>query len=382
MKKDKLKLYFSEIILMLVLFIALFVSSNNARIVLSIILLIFTCLVKTLSKKRRIIKHNAKEVAFLMAGFGLLYVGVFYLSGFLVYKFSRQVITFGWSTFLKIIIPLTIIIVCSEYIRFWLLSQDGRIRIKNSNKDYSKSLTLINMVLMDLVVYVGVYNLSSLKSFLSLVGFIAFASISSNFFYNYYSKRFGVTGIIIYRLITVLYVYIIPIIPNMYIYFRSFLRMIYPYIMYLVLEKTYGKTNIVEPYNTRRKEALVISGSIIFMAIFSMLISCQFKYGILVIGSESMHGAINKGDATIYETYEGQTIKTGDIIIFDYKNTRLIHRVVSSQRVDGEIRYFTKGDANAINDPSYRTAGDIIGISRLKLKYLGIPTLWLNELFK
>ena len=382
MKKDKLKLYFSEIILMLVLFIALFVSNRISRIALSIILLIFTCLIRFTSKKRRIIKHISKEVAFLMAGLGLIYVGVFYAFGFIVYKFSRQAITFSISTILRYIIPLTIIIVCSEYIRYWLLSQDGRIRIRNTNKDYAKSLTLFNMVLIDLVIYVGVYSLTNLNSFLSLIGFIAFASISSNIFYNYYTHRFGVRGIIIYRLITVLYVYIIPIVPKMYIYFRSFIRMIYPYIMYLILESTYGKTNVVEPYNTRKKEALVITFSILFMAIFTMLISCQFKYGILVIGSESMTGAINKGDATIYESYNGQTIKNGDIIIFNYKNTRLIHRVVDSKKVNGEIRYYTKGDINATNDPEYRIKSDIIGISRINIKYLGIPTLWLNELFK
>lgn len=367
---------------MLVLFIALFVSSSNARIVLSIILLFFTFLIKTLSKKRKIIKHISKEVAILMAGLGLIYVGAFYVLGFLVYNFSRQAITFSLSTLLRYILPLTIIIVTSEYIRYWLLSQDGRIRIKNSNKDYSKSLTLINMVLIDLVIYVGVYNISNLGSFLSLVGFIAFASISSNLFYNYYSNRFGVTGIIVYRLIIALYVYIIPIIPNMYIYFRSFVRMIYPYIMFLILESTYGRTNYVQPYNTRKKEALLITFSLIFMALFTMLISCQFKYGILVIGSESMTGAINKGDATIYETYDGQSIKDGDIIIFNYKNTRLIHRVVSSKRVNGEIHFFTKGDANAMNDPGYRTPSDIVGISRVTVKYLGIPTLWLNEMFR
>jgi len=45
------------------------------------------------------------------------------------------------------------------------------------------------------------------------------------------------------------------------------------------------------------------------MVLITMLISCQFKYGILVIGSESMTGTINVGDAVIYESYNNETIK-------------------------------------------------------------------------
>mgnify|MGYP003305586767 CR=1 FL=1 len=47
--------------------------------------------------------------------------------------------------------------------------------------------------------------------------------------------------IIIYKLITLLYSYIIPIIPDVLVFFRSILRMIYPYIIYLVLEYSYSK---------------------------------------------------------------------------------------------------------------------------------------------
>ncbi len=381
MKKDKIKLYFLEIILFAVLFIALFVSTSTSRIVLSIILLIFAVLVKTFLKKDKIINYLSKEVTFLMAGMGLLYVGIFYLFGYIAYSFTQQIITFSLGTFVRYIMPLSIIIVSSEIIRFGFLSQDGKIRIHNSNRDYAKALTIINMILIDLIVYINVYDIHRLDGFLALIGFVAFASVSSNLFYNYYSKRFGIIGIIVYRLITVLYVYIIPFVPNMYIYFRSFLRMVYPYVMYLVMESSYSKTTFVKSYSARRKDAFVISGLVAFMVLFTMLISCNFRYGIIVVGSGSMTGAIDKGDATIYEAYSGQKIKTGDIIIFEHNGARKIHRVVETKNVNGEVRYYTKGDANSMNDSEYRTRGDIIGISRLNIKYIGIPTLWLNELF-
>lgn len=381
MKKDKIKLYFLEIILLVVLFIALFVSTSVTRVMLSMLLLMFSFWIKTFLTKDRLISHISKETTILMICMGILYVGVFFLFGYIAYSFNKQIITFSVQTFINYILPLSIIIVTSEIIRFAFLSQDGHIRIRNSNRDYAKILTIINMILVDLIVYINVYDIRRLDGFLALIGFVAFASISSNLFYNYYSKRFGITGIIAYRLITVLYVYIIPYIPDMYIYFRSFLRMIYPYIMYLVMESTYSKTTFVKSYNARRKDALVITGLFVFMILFTMLISCNFKYGIMVVGSSSMTGAIDKGDATIYESYNGQKIKTGDIIIFEHDGAKKIHRVIATKSVNGEVRYYTKGDANSMNDADYRTRGDIIGISRLTIKYIGVPTLWLNELF-
>ena len=61
---------------------------------------------------------------------------------------------------------------------------------------------------------------------------------------------------------------------------------------------------------------------------------------------------------------------------------KTIHRVIKVSSVDGEIRYYTKGDANKDADEEYRTNKDIIGVVRLKVKYIGLPTLWLRSLFE
>ena len=58
----------------------------------------------------------------------------------------------------------------------------------------------------------------------------------------------------IYRLITILYAYVIPITPNVYIFFRIFLRLLYPYIMYIVIEKLFSKNDYTVMIKDRRKE--------------------------------------------------------------------------------------------------------------------------------
>ena len=158
--------------------------------------------------------------------------------------------------------------------------------------------------------------------------------------------------------------------------------MIYPYFIYLFLESSYAKTNTIVAYSDKKKSIIGTTILVLTMASFVMLISCRFRYGILVIGSGSMTGTINKGDAVVFESYKKQEIEEGNIIIFLNNNdTQTIHRVVEIKNVNGEVRYFTKGDANDKVDDGYITKDKIIGVSNFKIKYIGYPTIWVRDLF-
>ncbi|MBP5678418.1 MAG: signal peptidase I [Bacilli bacterium] len=381
MKENKLKLYGLEVILLLILFVALFVSNNMTQPLLALTLCLYWLVVRKLFLRKQKPSLYEKEIMYLLIGLALLYVGLFYLMGLCFYTFSKQIEVFGLKSLFKNIIPITIIIIASEYIRNLFITQDGSIKIKKKEIDIPKFLMFINMVLVDLIVYRSVYNLTSLSGLLSLVGFILCASVACNLFYNYVTKRYGQKGIIGYRLITALYVYIIPVIPNMYIYFRSFLRMVYPYIMYLILEYGYTKEKYAVSYRDKQKNLVKITVILVLAGLFTMLISCQFRFGLIVIGSGSMEGTIDYGDAAIFESYKNQRIKKGDIIIYQKDDLRLIHRVIDIQQVNGEMRYFTKGDANDYVDSDYRKVNDIVGIYHFKIKYIGYPTLFVNDLF-
>lgn len=111
-----------------------------------------------------------------------------------------------------------------------------------------------------------------------------------------------------------------------------------------------------------------------------MLISCKFKYGALVIGSGSMNGTINKGDVIIYETLN-EKVEVGDIIVFFNEDVRVIHRVVRKKDSGSGMKYYTKGDANSNEDEGYREESDIIGKVRIRLPYIGQPTVMINEFF-
>jgi len=380
MKRDTIKICFFELMLIVILFFALFASKIFDRIILSIVMLVYMALVILFLKKRKIKSINKKQVTILMLIFAMVYLGVFYLMG-LYFGFERSKIVLSvWSLF-RFIIPLSIIILTSEIIRNIFLSQKLFIGIKSIKINFSLVLTYISMVLVDLLIYTGVYDLNNLNDFLVALGFVLFASLSCNLLFNYISKRYGSIGIVIFRLITVLFVYIIPIIPNVYLFFRTFLRMLYPYIIYVILEKLFSKNDFAVAYNDKKKEFIGNTFLLISISLLIMLISCQFRYGILVIGSSSMTGSINKGDAVIYESYTDQAIKNGQVIVFDYNNMRTVHRVIDIKKVNGEVRYFTKGDANKDADLGYITKEKINGLVRLRIKYIGYPTIWVRNLF-
>lgn len=46
------------------------------------------------------------------------------------------------------------------------------------------------------------------------------------------------------------------------------------------------------------------------------------------------------------------------------------------------IYYKTKGDHNSNYDSNLTSSNDVIGIYKFKIKYIGYPSLWLEQLLK
>jgi signal peptidase I len=152
--------------------------------------------------------------------------------------------------------------------------------------------------------------------------------------------------------------------------------------MYIVIEKLFSKNDYTVMIKDRRKEIFANTIMIVIATLFVMLVSCQFRFGLLVVGSESMTGTLDKGDALIFEKYTTQEIVEGQVIIFNYENIQTIHRVIDIQKVNGEYRYFTQGDANSKPDEGYRVKDDISSLVKLRIKYIGYPTLFVRSIFE
>ena len=230
--------------------------------------------------------------------------------------------------------------------------------------------------------YTGTIDFSNLDSILTVIGYVLFSSIANNLLFNYISIRYDTKGIIIFRLVANLYTYIIPIIPDVFMFMMSFYKMLYAYLVYIAMDKLFSKNDFVISYSEKRRMFIGNTIIMIFTALLIMLVSCEFKYGLMVIGSESMTGTLDMGDAVIFEAYVGQEILNGQVIIFDYNNIKAVHRVIKIMNVNGVNRYYTKGDANKEQDDGYITEKDIHGLVKIRIKYIGYPTLMVRKLFE
>ena len=374
MNSEKIRLYLIELALVIFLLLAMVFSNIFTRQVIAIVLLVFMAICIKFIKNDKLEPINKKQIIILLTSIAVIYVALIYILGIFTGFYNATVKLSLWSI-INYIIPYTVIIISSEIIR-------KNILLKEDKK--SKAIILIAMVILDVILYTNIYNLKTVKDYFTLVTFIVFSSIANNILYNYIVIKYkNIKAIIAYRLITTLYMYVIPIVPNIYIFFESIIKLIVPYIIYVILEALYVRNKPIISRTQKRSEKIISIILCIIVAIIILLISCRFKYGVLVIGSESMTGTLNKGDIIIYEKYdEKEEIKTGDIVIYKIEDIQIVHRVTDQKNLGEEIRYYTKGDANVQEDDGYREREDIVGKVKGRIPYIGYLTLWINDMYE
>lgn len=375
MKSGKLRLYIIEITLIIFLLLAMIFNKIITRQVISVILLVYMIITVKFIKTDKIQTISSKKLTLLFVAFGAIYVSTLYLLGIFFGFYSSTVKLTLWSI-INYIVPYIVIIISSEYIRKTILLKESKV---------SKILITIALAILDTLLYTNIFSLSTIKDYFTVIVFVIFSSIANNILYNYIIvKHRNVQAIILYRIITTLYMYIIPITPDIHIFFDTVIRLVVPYVIFLVLELAFEKKTI-KILSTKQKivQTIITLILVAIVTIVIMLVSCKFKYGLVVIGSGSMTGTINKGDIIFFEKYNNRDeIKTGEVVIFKSEELQIVHRVIDQRVLGEETRYYTKGDANLQEDDGYREKKDIIGLVKGKIPFIGYLTLWINDMVK
>lgn len=371
MPKDKKILYLISISTLALLLVALFIPYSGSRYIAAILLLLTVGICFAFIKKRSILSYNKNQVLGLMTIIALVYLMLFYLTG-LYFGFMSSYQSFGKS-FLTLILPSTIIIIAIEIIRSIMLAQ--------KNKAVSV-ICFISCVMADVLMKYSLSDVETFNRFMDIVGLTLLPSIMANTLYHYVSSKYGRLPNIVYRLIITLYAYILPVVPAVTEVLVSLMNIILPIAVFAFIHGLYENK---KSYASKKKKGWLAYASmlitIVLITSIVMLISCQFKYGALVIATESMTGELNKGDITIYESYDDQIIQTGQVIVFKKGDSKVVHRVAKIENIDGTLRYYTKGDIYKELDSGYVLEGDIIGLANYKVPYLGYPTIWLRNAF-
>ena len=365
MATDKKKIYIVSMLALAVLLLALFVPVGMGTAAAAVLLI----------KKRTALSLNSGMVLLLMGTIGALYLMGYYVSALFV-GFTKTGYGLKADIIFQLTLPIAGIIVASELLRYVLCAQKNKI---------ATCCAYLICLLSDVVVCSNLAGITNFATFMDVVGLTLFPGLLYNLLYNYLSVRYGWKPNLLFRAFTVWAFYLIPYGSAVADSLMAFINLMLPIAIYFFIDALYEKKRRyalqkVSRFSRVVSKALTVVALIIMIGTV-MLISNHFYYGAYVIATESMTGELNKGDVAVCERYEEQFIQEGQVIVFEQSNSVIIHRVVDIEIINGNTRYYTKGDANEDRDAGYITQSDILGLVNYKLPFLGYPTIWMRSLF-
>lgn len=370
--QDKKTLYLVTTALLAILVLTLFIGTAYVRSVGAVVLATFAFTVHYTVKKRSILSFYKTQVLMLLTVIAVFYLILLYISG-IYFGYAKSYPTLSFNSIIYYVLPSVITIFSVEKIRSVLLAQGDKV---------INVLTFTACVAAELLISSAISSISSFNKLMDLICLTLFPAVTANILYNHVSRRYGAMPNIVFRLIFSLYAYVVPIVPYIPSAIHAFVKLLYPLLAYLFISGLYVKKRRYALKRSSKIGGIITALTFAVMIAIIMVVSCQFKYGMIVIATDSMTGEINVGDAIVYESYTNQYVNEGDIIVFDRDGAKIVHRVEEIERINDVNRYYTKGDNNDVQDAGFITESDIVGIVKFKVAMMGQPTLWIKGLFK
>ena len=270
------------------------------------------------------------------------------------------------------IVPLIMYIIFREMLRWNVFNSidDNKIRM---------FLCCTFFILLDLTGNVTGSDIYSKSTALNFITLTLVPIIFKNIVYSHIIKDSGYKSIILFDLIFTLYPYVLPFVPNPNQYILSIINLIVPVLLVFriesFLEITNKGLNRNEYYKKKVSDFFVPT---LLILTFAYLFSGYFKYYAVVVASESMKPSLNKGDLVVIDQ-KSHNLDKSDIIAYRKGAKIIIHRINKIEKNGDDINYYTKGDNNRKNDDLIVKDDMILGKVKLRLPYVGYPTVWFNN---
>ena len=377
MKKGFNKILILEIILLIFLLFNSFVFKIANMYVISGIMLPFLILMIVLNGFEKDNYRYKKDVLLNIIIFLLMYYFITYFlglfSGFVKSSYSLSFINIIKNTF-----PVIALILISELMRYVLF---------NKTKRNLPCLIIgcLLFVMVDVNTMVHIYDVKTALGITKMICLVVFPSITKNIFLTYLTMKVGYKNGIIYRLITEISTYLLPIFPDFGEYINVLLKTVLPIAIMARLNNMFNYYSVRKIKDSRYNSRKLVLYSVITFALLTivLLTSGLFTYQALTIGSGSMSPAIEKGDVIVLKSMkneEARKIKKGDVLVYNHDNKIIVHRVIKKSNNGETISFKTKGDYNNAKDSWTVKQEDVIGIVKFRIRWVGMPTVALNEL--
>lgn len=309
----------------------------------------------------------------------LIYIAIYYITTYLLglfIGFSRNIYSINMTNLINNIVPLIILIPIAEIYRYIINN-----KIKNNY--WLLGLSVLAFSMIDITFTLSAVNFNDFYSILKTFGLFILPSIAKNFMLTYISFKVSYKPNIIYRYLIEIPKYILPIIPNFGAYIESVIYFTFPILVFIMIYNNFKKREKVIISSKKNKRSKIIyTIAILLIVIMVGLTSGYFKYQAIVIATGSMTPNINKGDIVIVEKLNEKEIlnlKKGEILVFHREDKIVVHRIYEVYSSGYETFFKTKGDHNESPDGYLIETSEVIGTVKFKIRYIGYPTVALNE---
>ena len=320
-------------------------------------------------EKNYLTRISVRYVVIVLLSYVLIIYGLGLFTGF-----TKSIYNMSLLGIFKNIFPIVFAVIFKEIIRY--------VVAYNSKKDVKPIIFLtVIYILVDIVN--GSFGMS-FNSFYQVFHFVCLTilpSIAKQALLSYITYYVNFIPSLIYALVFEIAPFVLPIYPALGDYLNAVISIIVPFIVFVTIKKWvnyHDKTTIkVRGYFVK----LMIIPVTLFLIIIILLVSGLFNYKMIAIGSDSMNPTYYRGDAIIYEKTKPGDIKKKDILVFEYNHSVITHRVVNITKKNGQLMFQTKGDNNEKADLELTSEENVLGKVKYIVKYVGYPTIWINEKF-
>lgn len=373
MKKSYKKLILFETFVFIILLLNSFESSilrnYNMPLFIFILMLIFKFIFGYEKDKYRYKKDVIINILIDL----IIYYIIFYLFGIII-GFAKNENYLSLFGIIKHILPLLLSVPLLQFLRYCILQKSG------NNKLLIVSSTIL-FIFFDVFPAIPVADFNNRYGILIFLSLTVLPSISKNIFLTYLTKKEGYYPGTVYLIGTLYPMYLLPIVPNPNVYLKAIIDFTLPIIIFVRTLKFYEKVKVTNDvdrnYNKRNYLSLLIPITVSIVMVY--LVSGYFRFYAIAVASGSMKPAIYKGDVVIVDKKDNN-IQIGEVIAFKVQDSIVVHRIVNKIEDDGIMLYYTKGDANDFEDKHKLTSENIIGVVKIKIPFIGYPTVWLSNL--
>jgi len=258
-----------------------------------------------------------------------------------------------------------------EFLRGYLLGNSRRVRT---------SLVLTSLFFTFLSFTYTRYLSMITSSYSSSVNFIMRSFVPlflSNLLVGYLFILGGIKNSLIYSMFTRLYIYLMPLLPNVSSGMLAVVNVVQVFVFFVILEITYSGESETKKITLSSK----LLSFVFFSLLLAVLVSMIIGYRALVVVSGSMSPALDVGDVAVINTRVSPSdVVEGDVIAFYLSRDLIIHRVVRVLNTSSGIKYLTKGDANENPDPFRVSQSALLGKYVFKIPLVGYLWIYLMQI--